>query len=87
MGERAHRGTARLHKALGSPRRLRLLEIVRADGPLDVRTLAQRVGLHPSTVRSHLDLLVEVGLGRALDRHEFGAGAPTRGVHRGCRAR
>ncbi|TFD33459.1 ArsR family transcriptional regulator [Cryobacterium cryoconiti] len=43
--------------------RVAILELLRSsDEPLDVPALAARVGLHPSTVRSHLDRLVAVGL-------------------------
>ena len=33
-----------------------------ADGPLGVREVAQRMGLHPNTARFHLEALVEAGL-------------------------
>ena len=53
----------RLHRALGDPSRARILAILHeADDPLDVRDLAERVGLHPNTARAHLRILVEVGL-------------------------
>jgi predicted ArsR family transcriptional regulator len=39
------------------------LDMLRAaDGPLGVRELAQRIGLHPNTARFHLEALVEAGL-------------------------
>ena len=44
-----------LHRALGSPSRVRLLEVLREqDGPLDARELSERKALHANTVRSHL---------------------------------
>lgn len=53
----------RVHRALGDPSRARILAALReAERPLDVQALAERVGLHPSTVRSHLGVLGEVGL-------------------------
>ncbi len=40
-----------------------VLDMLRAaDGPLGVREVAQRMGLHPNTARFHLEALTEVGL-------------------------
>lgn len=40
-----------------------VLDLLRAaDGPLAVREVAQRMGLHPNTVRFHLEALAEAGL-------------------------
>jgi len=40
-----------------------VLDMLRAaDGPLGVREVAQRTGLHPSTARFHLEALTEAGL-------------------------
>ena len=40
-----------------------VLDMLRAaDGPLGVRDVAQRMGLHPNTARFHLEALVEAGL-------------------------
>ena len=40
-----------------------MLDMLRtADGPLGVREVAQRTGLHPNTARFHLEALVEAGL-------------------------
>lgn len=53
----------RAHRALGGVSRVRILELLRAEGGgLDAREVAERVGLHPNTVRVHLDLLVRSGL-------------------------
>jgi predicted ArsR family transcriptional regulator len=50
----------------GSPlgrSRADVLDMLRAaDGPLGVREVAQRMGLHPNTARFHLEALVEAGL-------------------------
>jgi predicted ArsR family transcriptional regulator len=41
----------------------RVLEVLRAAGePVDVREIAGRTGLHPNTVRFHLEGLVDTGL-------------------------
>ncbi len=48
--------------ALAVPSRRRLLEVLRAaSGPLDMPTLATESGLHPNTVRFHLDVLMRSG--------------------------
>jgi predicted ArsR family transcriptional regulator len=51
------------HRALGDPRRARIVEELReaADG-LDASELASRVGLHPNTVRWHLEILTDAGI-------------------------
>ena len=51
------------HRALGDPRRARIVEELReaADG-LDASELASRVGLHPNTVRWHLEILADAGI-------------------------
>jgi len=51
------------HKALAGVSRVAILEVLRAAPvALDVQVIAARVGLHPNTVRSHLDQLVDAGL-------------------------
>ena len=40
-----------------------VLDMLRAaDGPLGVREVAQRMGLHPNTARFHLEALADAGL-------------------------
>ena len=54
---------ARTHRVLSGISRVAILELLRdADAAMDVPAIAQAVGLHANTVRSHLDRLVEVGL-------------------------
>lgn len=53
---------ARRHRALADPSRLRLLAHITAAGPIGIRDLAARAGLHVNTVRSHVAMLEEVGL-------------------------
>ena len=51
------------HRALAEPSRARILETLTAAAePLDATELAERVGLHPNTVRWHLGVLAEAGL-------------------------
>ena len=52
------------HKALGDVSRFRILEELRGLGPLDSRELGRRVGIHPNTVRSHIEQLIQVRLVR-----------------------
>ena len=50
------------HQLLASVSRTALLELLRSGrGPWGVGQVAEQVGLHPNTVRSHLDLLVKFG--------------------------
>lgn len=56
-------GRSQTHGALAVASRLRLLDAVRAsEHPLDVRELAAACGLHVTTVRFHLDVLIDAGL-------------------------
>jgi predicted ArsR family transcriptional regulator len=53
----------RVHRALGDRSRVRVLEALRtAAEPLDASRLAEQVGLHANTVRSHLRILEEARL-------------------------
>jgi predicted ArsR family transcriptional regulator len=61
------------HAALASPTRRRVLEVLReAAAPQDAAAIGQRLGLHVTTARFHLDQLVTAGLA------ERGAGAEQR---------
>jgi predicted ArsR family transcriptional regulator len=52
-----------LHRALADPSRVSILERLRHDkAPRDARELAEAVGLHVNTVRSHLRQLSDAGL-------------------------
>jgi predicted ArsR family transcriptional regulator len=66
----------RRHRALADPSRARILSELAGDGPLDVRQLAQRVGLHVNTVRVHLNALVDAGLASAEPSAPRGRGRP-----------
>jgi len=66
---------ARLHRALADPSRARILETLRAcEEPRDASQLADAVGLHVNTVRSHLRVLARAGLVsvRPEERHTRG---------------
>ena len=48
---------------LSGASRVAVLEVVRASaGPLDAQAIAEQVGLHANTVRSHLDQLTKADL-------------------------
>lgn len=73
-----------------SPRRLEVLEELRAaPAPLGVTEVAERIGIHPNTVRFHLDALVAEGLIERQLEEPAGPGrprtvyAPQRGMGRG----
>ncbi|HEX6921147.1 MAG TPA: helix-turn-helix domain-containing protein [Actinomycetes bacterium] len=52
----------RAHRVLAGVSRVAVLEALRSAGrPLSVQEVADEVGLHPNTVRAHLDLLVDHG--------------------------
>jgi len=81
-----------LLKALGdSPRYATYLELARAARPLATADVADALGLHPNTVRPHLERLREVGLldvttevrtgvGRPQHLYALASGAPSLGL-------
>jgi predicted ArsR family transcriptional regulator len=67
----------RLHRALGDRSRVRILELVRgADHAVDAAWLAEHVGLHPNTVRSHLHILEEAQLLTSRPEERTSPGRP-----------
>lgn len=64
------------HKALAEVSRFRILEELRGRGRLDSRQLGEAVGLHPNTVRSHVEQLVDAGLVRSITAPGGGRGRP-----------
>lgn len=64
------------HRALSAVSRVRLLNLVEAAAEgTTAASLAEATGLHPSTVREHLDRLTEAGL---LTRERRASGSPGR---------
>jgi predicted ArsR family transcriptional regulator len=64
------------HRALGSESRAAILRLVQAaDGALTAADVVEQIGLHPSTVRAHLEQLVDAGL---LMKARASDGAPGR---------
>ncbi|MGH7762394.1 MAG: helix-turn-helix transcriptional regulator [Candidatus Dormibacteraceae bacterium] len=66
----------RTHRALAGVSRFRILEELRGRGQLDSLQLGELIGLHPNTVRSHVDQLIEAGLVRSLTAPPAGRGRP-----------
>ena len=64
------------HKALGDVSRFRLLEELRTRGRLDSRELGRLLGLHPNTIRSHVEKLIEAGLVQEALAPAAGRGRP-----------
>lgn len=79
-------------KALGDNTRYAIyLELARSSRPLTTAEVADRLALHPNTVRPHLDRMRDVGLlqvdvdgrgevGRPQHRYSLGAAAPSLGL-------
>jgi predicted ArsR family transcriptional regulator len=59
-----------------SPQRAQVLAALRRGGPRTVTALAAALGLHPNTVREHLDGLVELGLASREQAPSSGRGRP-----------
>lgn len=55
-----------VYRALSSPVRTRLVEVLRDEPDLDTAALADRLELHINTVRTHLNVLEEAGLVEAV---------------------
>jgi predicted ArsR family transcriptional regulator len=66
----------RTYRVLSSASRVRLLEALQSEGPLEAHQLAVRLGLHRNTVRAHLDVLLEARLVSARTLPPTGPGRP-----------
>lgn len=65
------------HRVLADPSRVAVLQTLRrSDRPMDVREIAEVVGLHANTVRSHLALLTDRGLVLAASEERDRPGRP-----------
>jgi predicted ArsR family transcriptional regulator len=61
MHRRTHGVRAQRHRLLGDARRLAIVEALE-EGPRQVLELARLLGIHPTTVRAHLERLLEAGV-------------------------
>jgi predicted ArsR family transcriptional regulator len=68
----------RVHRALASPVRARLLDALRAEPDADTAAIAERLGLHVNTVRVHLGVLEDAGLVAATTDARRRVGRPRR---------
>lgn len=66
----------RVHRALANPARVRLLEVLREEPDLDAATLAEQLGLHVTTVRTHLGSLEDADLVEAVVEDRDRPGRP-----------
>lgn len=65
------------HRLLASPVRSRLLALLRGSRrPMGIQELSAALGLHPNSVRDHLDRLVEAGFARTETAPPNGRGRP-----------
>lgn len=65
------------HRALAEVSRVRILEeLQRSRRPLDAAEVAERVGLHQNTVRSHLEILRQAGMVGAESERRGTPGRP-----------
>ena len=64
------------HRALSDASRVAIMSELQRAGPLDVSQLADRVGLHHNTVRSHLEILLNAGLISGETEKRDGPGRP-----------
>jgi len=72
QGVRAER-----HRLLGDARRLAIVEAL-GEGPREIQELARMLGIHPTTVRAHLDRLLQAGVLEEEAGVPAGRGRPSR---------
>lgn len=65
-----------VHRALSSPVRRRIVELLTDAGPMDTHELAERLDLHVNTVRAHLTVLVDGGLATSSPEERDRPGRP-----------
>ena len=69
----------RVHRALADSTRAQLVaRLRRAESELSASELAGELGLHPNTVRAHLDVLEKAGLVQSNVEHRHLPGRPRR---------
>src|SRR5437870_4205602 len=69
---------SKVARALATPSRASILELVRIEGPLTAKEVATRSGLHPNVARGHLDVLVDAGLATVRWRRLPAGGRPAK---------
>ena len=80
MDDHNDRRAGRVHHGPRNRQRQRILELVREhDGAVDATELAERLGLHVTTVRFHLDALCNQGAIERTRMTRVGVGRPRTG--------
>jgi predicted ArsR family transcriptional regulator len=78
MDRRLARGVrAERHRLLGNPHRLAIVEALE-EAPRQIPELARLLGVHPTTVRDHLEKLLEAGLLEEEPGVPSGRGRPSK---------
>jgi predicted ArsR family transcriptional regulator len=78
MDQRLPRGVrAERHRLLGNPHRLAIAEALE-EAPREIPELARLLGVHSTTVRDHLEKLVEAGLVEVESGLPTGRGRPSK---------
>jgi predicted ArsR family transcriptional regulator len=72
-----HSVRAERHRLLGDARRLAIIEALE-EGPRQIPELARILGVHPTTVRSHLERLLEAGVLEEEAGTPAGRGRPSK---------
>jgi len=60
-----HRSASEIFKALSVPSRMSILMLLKTDGPLPVKSIAEGLGMTSPAVSQHLKVLRQAGLVRA----------------------
>ena len=77
MRKHLHGVRAQRHRLLSDARRLAIIEALE-EGPRQVPELARMLGVHPTTVRAHLERLIEAGVLEEEDGVPAGRGRPSK---------
>jgi predicted ArsR family transcriptional regulator len=65
-----------IFKALSTPARRRVLDLIQRDGPMDLKRLTEASGMKETTLRHHLLVLERAGLVASEEGHEGVPGRP-----------
>ena len=77
MQKHLHGVRAQRHRLLGDARRLAIIEALE-EGPRQIPELARMLGVHPTTVRAHLERLTEAGVLEEEEGVPAGRGRPSK---------
>ena len=77
MKKHLHGVRAQRHRLLGDARRLAIIEALE-EGPRQTPELARMLGVHPTTVRAHLERLIEAGVLEEEEGVPSGRGRPSK---------